>query len=275
MIWTDGQLIPADQLSIPLGDRLCEHGLGLFETFRTWDGRAPLLDRHLARLRTSALALGIDLDPASLPDHAAVERLVMAHELPDALIRLTVSAGRPPLLHPVVWLTAGPLPPPTAWSGWRVVDAPWPVAIDDRLARHKTLNYWAKRMAHEYALSLGADEAIIRSPDGRIWEGSRTSLFVRQDRLLLTPPATGPIVAGVLRQVVIELADASGYVVREGEITDATIRAADEVFLTNSVRGLITVVEWSGRDYHGSRPSIPTMSTFRQRIAAFCSGQGT
>ncbi len=274
MIWTSGQIMSADQLSIPLGDRLCEHGLGLFETFRTWDGWAALLDRHLARLTRSAVELGIEVDPASLPTRADVSSLIEAHTLSDALIRLTVSAGRPPLLRPVVWMTASPLPPPSAPSGWRVVDASWPVAIEDRLARHKTLNYWAKRLAYDHAQSLGADEAIIRSLDGRIWEGSRTSLFLRRDRRLLTPPATGPIIPGIMRQVVIELAGGSGFAVEEADITDATVQTADEVFLTNSVRGLITVAEWAGQPYHPGQTGIPTMRLFRERITAFCSEQG-
>ena len=54
MIWVGGRIVPDDALRVSVLDRTFEHGLGLFETLRTWNGRAPLLDRHLARMTRSA-----------------------------------------------------------------------------------------------------------------------------------------------------------------------------------------------------------------------------
>ena len=218
MIWVDGEIRADDRLTIPLGDRIFEHGLGLFETFRTWRGGAPLLDRHLARLSRSALELGIDLAGVGLPDPSAVEHLSRANSLPAALVRLTVSAGRPDEVCPTAWMTARPLPAAPSRIGYRVVDAPWPVALEDRLARHKTLNYWAKRLAHDHARTLGADEAIIASADGRIWEGSRTNLFLIRGRNILSPPLTGPILPGILRALIFEHAGSAGFACSEADL---------------------------------------------------------
>ncbi len=75
MIWVGGAVVPDDALRISVTDRTFEHGLGLFETLRTWNGHAPLLDRHLARMTGSARALGLPLDPDALPDAGAVAAL--------------------------------------------------------------------------------------------------------------------------------------------------------------------------------------------------------
>ena len=61
MIWVHGEIVPDDALGISVLDRTFEHGLGLFETFRTWNGHATLLDRHLDRLTRSAHELGLPL----------------------------------------------------------------------------------------------------------------------------------------------------------------------------------------------------------------------
>ena len=266
MIWLDGHIADPDRLSIGRADRLFEHGLGLFETFRTWAGRAPLLGRHLARLRHSASTLGIDLDPARLPTAADVASLTRSAGLPDALLRLTVTAGQAPDVPPLAWLAAGPLPPDPPTGGWTVVDAGWPVAVDDPLARHKTLNYWSKRIASDRARAAGADEAIFASADGRIWEGSRSNLFLVLGRDLVTPPRTGPILPGVMRDLVLERAEATGLNPREADVTAATVDQADEVFLTNSLRGPIPVHAWRGRSHRPADPTFPHSAKLRASI---------
>ena len=271
MIWASGAIMPPAGLAIPLADRIFEHGLGLFETFRTWDGRAPLLRRHLDRLRRSALALDIDLAGVMLPDPGAVDHLARAIGHPDALLRLTVSAGRPDQIPPTCWMAAAPLPPASPRSGWRVVAAPWPVAVADRLARHKTLNYWAKRMAFEHAQALGADEAVVGSADGRSWEGSRTSLFLIRGETLLTPPTSGPIVPGIMRALVLERAGGAGFSAAEADITDAQVDVADEVFLANSVRGLVPVRQWDGRGYRPTSFAFDATARLQRAVTDFLS----
>ena len=266
MIWRDGQIGADGSLDLPRADRLFEHGLGLFETFRTWHGRAVLLDRHLARLRHSASALGIDLAGAALPTADDVAQLLATTARPDALVRLTVSAGRPPDLAPAAWMTAAPLPPSPPAEGWRAVAAAWTVAPGDPHARHKTLNYWSKRLAHEQARADGADESIFSSSDGRIWEGSRTNLFVIRRQALLTPPRSGPIIPGIMRGLALELAGRANLEPAEADLSDATIAGADEVFLTNSVRGLIPLAEWQGREYRPNGAGFPRTARLRQTI---------
>src|SRR5262249_61254026 len=75
MIWLRGEILADRELRVCALDRTFEHGLGLFETFRTWNGHPTLLKRHLERLCRSAAELGLNLDPRELPDATAVVRL--------------------------------------------------------------------------------------------------------------------------------------------------------------------------------------------------------
>jgi branched-subunit amino acid aminotransferase/4-amino-4-deoxychorismate lyase len=255
MIWAEGRIIADDVLKVSALDRTFEHGLGLFETLRTWNGRAPLLDRHLSRMARSARALGVPIDSVRLPDADEVAELVEASRLGgNVLLRITLTGGRSESGGAVLWVRAAPLPPPTRRGGARVTVGDWVVNAGDPMTRHKTLNYWSRRIAHESARRCGFDEVLslgshlgpdgtVLGAGGTVWEGNRTNLFAVKNRSLFTPTTKGPIVPGVMRQLVLDRAvDLAFETVGDGgSLTLRHLRAADEVFLTNSVRGLIPV----------------------------------
>jgi branched-chain amino acid aminotransferase len=274
MIWVGGQIVPDEAPAISVLDRTFEHGLGLFETLRTWDRRPLLLDRHLARLRRSAGALRLPLDPAALPDADAVASLLgVAGVEGDAMLRITMTGGRPEGGGSVVWMRHAPLPEPVGDGGAGIIFGRWAADGEEDLARHKTLNYWSRRLASERARARGADEMLNLAPDGRIWEGSRTNVFAVRGETLLTPGLDAPIVPGIMRGLVIELAGGEGIDVREGDLArDPGLATADEVFLTNSVRGIIPV----GREIDGGRawPGGPITRRLQSGLAAWAGQQG-
>ncbi|QEH32630.1 Branched-chain-amino-acid aminotransferase [Aquisphaera giovannonii] len=258
MIWHSGEILPDDALRVSILDRTFEHGLGLFETFRTWDGRPTLLPRHMKRLACSARTLGLPLDPADLPDAGAVRALIDSdRSIPagaDAVLRVTLSGGLSPDGGGTLWMRAMPLPPPAPDSG--CVLGPTHAARTDPLVEHKTLNYWPNRLAYDRARSQGCDESVAISPDGFVWEGSRTNLFVVADDQLLTPPCAGKALPGIMRVLVLERAGALGLDVREAPLGlfDPTFRP-EEIFLTNSVRAILPVAAWGDARYPAPGPT--------------------
>ncbi len=252
MIWVAGEIVQDLALKVSVLDRTFEHGLGLFETFRTWNGRASTLPGQLRRLAHSAQTLGLPVPAAAeLPDQADIDRLRQAEGLEnDTLLRLTMSAGsdRTP---PVVWLQARPLPPAVR-TGGALVRASWSVEPTDPLLSHKTLNYWRRRLVYEAALRAGFDEDLAlcgNSPS--VTEGTRTNLFIVQHQSLQTPSDSGWLLPGVMRETVLRLAPALGFDLvssTQPAIPVEAILSADEVFLTNSVRGIVPVGSFSSSD---------------------------
>lgn len=242
LIWADGRIVPEDTSLVRTDDRAFEHGLGLFETLRTRDGVATMLGRHTSRLIRSAAELGLEWHPTALPDAVAVADLLRANRVAvDVLLRITLSGGRPGGGPSHVWMRHAPLPPALKESGAVLALAPWTVAADDPLARHKTLNYWSKRLAYERGRAGGADEVLLATADGRVWEGSRTNLFLVRGATLITPGLDGPVLPGLMRALVLENAAAIGLEARERDVSIADLDVAEEVFLTNAVRGLVPV----------------------------------
>ena len=255
MIWVGGRIVSEGGLAIGPADRALEHGLGLFETLRTWNGHPTMLVRHLDRLRRSAEALHIPLDSASLPDADAVAELLRESGVGgEARLRITATGGMSASAGSTVWMRCDPLPPDVTTTGAVLVPARWPIVYDDPLARHKSLNYWSRRLAFEDARQRGADEALFSTPDGRIWEGSRTNLFLIRDETLWTPGLEGPIVPGIMRGLVLERATSLGLAIREGDLSGRDLDEAEEVFLTNAVRGMIPVARASGRAFEAPGP---------------------
>ena len=254
MIWVKGEIVADDSLQISVLDRTFEHGLGLFETFRTWNRHATLLPRHLERLARSARDLDLPLDPKSVPDQNAVDALLAADRRDtDVMLRITLSGGLAEEGSSVLWMRSFPLPPPTKPEGWTADVGLWEVSASNPLARYKSLNYWERRLASSMAVGRGSDETLSRSPDGSpmegtLWEGSRTNLFVGIGDRLVTP-AVGPdepIVPGIMRALVVERAEALEIRVIQVPITDEILDRATEAFLTNSVRGIIPLKQIGG-----------------------------
>jgi len=247
MIWVRGQLVPDTELKVSVLDRTFQHGLGLFETFRTWDGQPSLLSRHLARITRSARELDLPLYRAELPDTQSVFDLIAADRdllVPDqdVRLRLTLSGGlsSPPSSVSLLWIIAQALPPPVRESGV-VITQTMQVTADDPLSRHKTLNYWRKRIAQAQACEVDSDDVICVTPDGYICETCRANIFLIARQRLLTPSLDGPLLPGVMRGVVLERARQMGLEVEEAPLPVGCIGAADEAFLTNSVRGILAI----------------------------------
>ena len=270
MIWTCGAIMADDALRISVLDRAFEHGLGLFETLRTWNGRPALLPRHLERLRRSADELRIPLDPRDLPTADDVRALLAADgRAGDAMLRITLSGGTSETEGSKLWMRSAPLPPPA--TGYRL--GPTAPARGDKLAGYKSLNYWPYRLAHQQARADGFDECLMVDTKGSVLEGSRTSVFFVLEGRLVTPPADGRIVPGIMRGLVVERARALGIAVEEASLTGSKAgERAEELFLTNAVRGILPVGQW--REKVLPAPGAIT-EKLRDDLAAWLESGGT
>ncbi|WP_165065942.1 aminotransferase class IV [Paludisphaera rhizosphaerae] len=246
MIWYQGAIVADDSLRISVSDRAFEHGLGLFETLRTWNGRPTLLPRHLERLTRSARELGIPLEESDLPGPEDVQALLAADGREgDAALRITLSGGASAEGGSTLWMRSSPLPPSPPLEGFRLgTIGP---ARQDPLTAFKSLNYWPYRLLFERARAEGCDEALLVDRAGKVLEGSRTNVFFVIDGRLTTPPADGRILPGVMRGLVVERARALGIDVDEEALgpLDRRLRP-EEMFLTNALRGIVPVGVWGG-----------------------------
>ncbi|UUR07019.1 aminodeoxychorismate synthase component I [Sphingomonas glaciei] len=195
--------------------------IDLIETMRFDPGEGVIeLDRHLDRLGASAEALQFRFNR-----HAA------RNELQAATFGRRTPATARLLLSPTGVMAVEVRAIPRARTEpARVKIVPLPVATDDYRLRFKTTD---RAFYDEARINSGADEVIFADPDGRLTEGSFTSLFVkRDDGMLVTPPLARGLIPGILRDKLIA----------EGKAVEGDLRREDLAggfLLGNMLRGLV------------------------------------
>ena len=218
-VWIDGEVRDAPAVS-PL-----DHGFlvgdGVFETLKTVDGQPFALTRHLRRLEHSAAGLGLTL-PSEDILRKAVDEVLAVSAAPTGRLRITVTSGAGPLGSArgedpptlVVTHTATtPWPPAT-----RLVTVPWARNERGATAGLKTTSYADNVVALRAAREQGGDEAIFTDTRGRICEGTGTNIFYVLNGHLTTPSLATGCLAGITRDLVIEVAD---VMVADAPIDDA------------------------------------------------------
>jgi len=246
----NGRLMPGDKARVSVFDSGFMQGVGLFETMRAYHGRVFRLQQHINRLVNSAKRLGWTVVPDADDLRENVEQVVGAIEHADARVRLTVTtgslragSGEQPELTVVASASPGmEYPPDTYRRGVTVVIAACRQQAADPTCGHKTTSYFARLASLRAAHARGAFEALWFTPENYLAEGAISNVFVARGGELFTPPVDTPVLPGITRAVVRELAEARRIAVHERPVTINDLLDADEVFLTNSMMELVPVV---------------------------------
>lgn len=261
-VWLNGTFVKRDEARISAFDAGFQHAVGLFETMLARQGRVFRPRRHVERLAGSArellLSERIQVDPLV----EAVQHALDHSELEDARIRLTVTGGDLNYLQSTGQKQVDPTimiacQPPTAYPdtfftrGVRVTVADGRENPFDPHAGHKTLSYWPRIHALQIAGTKEAAEALWFTVSNHLASGSVSNVFIVKDGELLTPYARGeevagavpaPVLPGITRQAIIELAEARNMTVQRKMLDIDDVLGAAEVFLTNSSWGVLPVV---------------------------------
>ncbi|MDR5672685.1 Branched-chain amino acid aminotransferase/4-amino-4-deoxychorismate lyase [Halalkaliarchaeum sp. AArc-CO] len=247
----DGELVSADEASVAVNDRGFMYGDAAFETLRAYGGDLFRWGDHAERLANTCETLELDHGLADEDLRARIDETLAANDLEEAYVRLSITRGvQPgkltpdPEVDPTVVVIAKPLPRggrpdrggEPRWDGpasLRTVDVRRPP--ENVMPSHlKTHNYLGGILARLALRGTDADEALLCDVEGNVAEGTTSNVFFVDDRALHTPSLEGPVLPGVTRQVVLELAREEGIPVDEGTFSPADVRAADEVFITNT-----------------------------------------
>ncbi|MCY4631094.1 MAG: aminotransferase class IV [bacterium] len=236
VVWLNGEIVPESAACVSVRDHGLLVGDGVFESVRITAGQAFAVGRHLARLARSAGALGLELPPAG-DLREAVGAVLAATGVVEGRLRITATSGpggfssaRPPAGATVV-VAAEEAPP---WSPHvAVITVPWPRNERGATAGIKTISYAENVLALQRAHAAGAGEAIFANTRGELCEGTGTNVFLVLDDQLLTPPLSVGCLAGVTRDLALEITEATTETVPLGALAEAS-----EAFLTSTTRNV-------------------------------------
>jgi branched-chain amino acid aminotransferase len=263
--WVNGRLLDPEQPAISPLDGGFMYGEGLFETMRAYGGKVFWLGQHLERLILAAKELDFTPPTASALTSAVLEALD-ASDMPEAMVRLTVTPGAAGAPTPTIVALVRPLALPSAdlyESGCRAVSVPATHRSDSPLRRIKSLNYLDKLLAQRAAARQDAHEAILVDPDGCVVEGAMRNVFAVFAGRLATPPISRGFLPGITRATVLEIAQKDGIASHERDIALTELYTADEAFLTSSIAEIIPIASVDGNEMRAARPGPVTMGMMR------------
>ncbi len=252
----NGQLIAASEgaaLSVPVTNRGFLYADGIFETLRAVRGQLLFLDDHFQRIREGLKAHRIHpplgFTPASI--QADIARLLQAEDLQEAArIRMNLTRSGDGYYTPSdsgldVLVTASPLETVDYTlndKGLSTDIYPEMKCTPNQLSRYKNIASNLYVQSGLWAKANQLDTALIQNDRMGIIESTASNLFLVSNGVLYTPGLDSGATAGVMRTQIINLALDSGMKVYECNLTPQNLLVADEVFLTNAVRG----IQWVG-----------------------------
>ncbi|MEI1419798.1 aminodeoxychorismate lyase [Bacillus cabrialesii] len=262
MIYVNGRYIEEKDAVLSPFDHGFLYGIGVFETFRLYEGCPFLLDWHIERLKRALEDLQIEYTVSKLEILEMLDKLLWLNDIKDgnARVRLDISAGisdkgfvaqtydKPTVLCFVNHLKSESLP---SQKEGKVLslrrntpEGPF------RLKSHHYLNnMYAKR-------EIGNDprvEGIFLTEDGAVAEGIVSNVFWRKGSCVYTPSLDTGILDGVTRRFVLENAKNIGLELKTGRFGQEALLAADEAWMTNSVLEIIPFTKIEEVNYAGRR----------------------
>jgi D-alanine transaminase len=277
-VYLNGQFLPMAEAKVSVLDRGFVFGDGVYELIPVYSRKPFRIDEHLRRLQAS-------LDGIHLANPHGVEawrerilQLVELQAFDDQSIYIQVTRGVAPRDHafpqgvsPTVFMFAQSLV--TATPEQKAVGVCAITAVDNRWLRCdiKAISLLANILLRQLAVEADCAEAVMLR-DGFLTEGAASNVFVVKNGILLAPPPSNLMLTGVTYDVVLELAAAHGIPSEVRAVSEAEVRAADELWMTSSTREIMAIVKLDGVPVGAGKPGPlakqmdALYQTFKQQV---------
>jgi len=218
------------------------------------------LDEHLTRLERSLGEAKIRNPYSRAQWRSNIYQVIDAQTFDDQGVYFQVTRGVakrdhafPKSLEPTVFMMANPLvSPPQAQvdKGGAAVSA-----TDNRWLRCdiKSISLIGNCLLRQMSAEAGAVETILFR-DGKLTEASASNVFIVKRGVIQSPPKSNLILPGITYDVVSELARANNLPLEFRDVSEAEVRAADEIWVTSSSKEVLAIVELDGKRVGDGRP---------------------
>jgi D-alanine transaminase len=265
LAYLNGQFVEKAKALISADDRGFLFADGVYEVIRSYNGRLFRLNEHLTRLERSLGEIRINFGDIKMVGEVA-QKLIGANNLThgDALIYVEITRGAAARKHvfppsgtePNIYIAPLEFQPKKKQyeNGMSVILVP-----DIRWSRCdiKSVALLPNVMMAQRALDAGADDAIFVR-DGVAIEGTASNFFGVFKGAVVTHPKTNLVLAGITREVVLELARKLGLRAEESPVLESQLSAADELFVSSTTMEVTPIVKVDGRNVGDGRPGLIT-----------------
>jgi D-alanine transaminase len=256
----NGRLLPLDQIHISPLDRGFIFGDGVYEVIPVYDG-VPLRAReHFERLQRSMDEIGLG-NPHGVEEWIGLTHELLAHHPGNQSVYVQVTRGVPPKrdhviprgLAPTVFMMCYPLASPSREQVEKGVACITAKDFRWEKCHIKSTSLLGNVLARQLSADAGAIETILLR-DGHLTEASASNVFVVKDGVVAAPPRDNLILLGITYDLLVRLAAEGDVRLEIRPITEAELRAADEVWLSSSTKEVLAVTTLDGKPVGSGRP---------------------
>ena len=255
----NGKVGELSEMTVPMNDRACWFGDGVYEAGMCRNGKIFALSEHVDRFFRSAAMLEITVPVSKEELKALLYDLIGKMDTGDLMVYYQVTRGSGPRAHAFpdgpanLWVTLRPktispdLPPVSLITG------------EDTRFFHcniKTLNLIPSVMANEKARRAGCYECVFFRPGGRVTECSHSNVHILRDGTFYTAPTDELILPGIARAHLIAACQRLGIPVSETPFTVDQLKSADEIITSSSTAPCIRACRIDGREAGMRRPDL-------------------
>ncbi len=248
-VFLNGKYIAADKANVSVMDRGFLFGDGIYEVIPVYQGNLFRFDSHLERLENSLNLTRIE-NPYAREQWREI-MLPLIDSSKDQYIYFQVTRGAaekrdhafPAGVNPTVFMMCNDIAPFNGKeNGVKAISL-----IDNRWSacNIKAIALLGNILLRQQAVEHDCAEAILVR-EGYVTEGSASNVFAVIDGILITPPKNNFILAGITRDVILELAAANNIPFAEDVISLDALKTASEIWFASSTREILPVIELDG-----------------------------
>lgn len=255
----NGKYGELEEMSIPMNDRVCWFGDGVYDAGPSRNYKIFALDEHIDRFFNSAGLLDIEMPVTKEELKELLQEMVNKMDTGDLFVYYQVTRGTGVRDHVY---TKGPgnlwimLKPAEISDGIEPIKL---ITVEDTRFLHcniKTLNLIPSCVATEKAKKAGCQEAVFYRAGGRVTECAHSNVHIIKDGKLVTAPTDNLILPGIARAHLIRMCKKLGIPVSETPYTLKELFEAEEVLVTSSSNLCLHACEIDGKPVGGKNPEL-------------------
>ncbi len=258
----NGEILPADQATVPLSRVEYSYGFGVYESIRVSKGKIFFLNEHCRRLMESAEVIGLGHTYTIEFVTNSIRELIKRNEAETCNLKILLIGGRTDADATLDILCLNPLFPDrklyTQGTSCTTYN------YEREFPHAKTLNMLSSYIAYREAAKAGGYDALLINRRGYITEGTRTNFFAIKDMTLVSPKEED-ILLGVTRDNVLKVARQNGFEIQEQDISLDDLTNYDGCFLTSTSSKIMPISKIDDQDFGPPSVSLQElMSAFNQ-----------
>lgn len=259
LAYYNGKIGELEQMSVPMGDRVCFFGDGVYDATYSRNYKIFTLDEHVDRFYRSAALLRIEIGMPKEELKALLCRLVGMMDSGENFVYFQATRGTGVRNHLFpegqsanIWVNISHKEIVDVYKRVRLI------TLEDTRFFHcniKTLNLIPSVIASQTAKEAGCDEAVLHR-NGRVTECAHSNVHILKDGRLITAPTDNLILAGIARAHIIRACHALGIEVEEREYTLCELRDADEIMISSAGSLCLAAEALDGEPVGGGAPEL-------------------